>query len=85
MVQKKLDASNKKKWRLFVDYKKLNNETIENRFPISLIDYIFDKLLGCNIFSIPDLAKGFYQIGMDEMIFLKLHFLQNLAITISKE
>lgn len=57
MVQKKLDASNKKKWRLFVDYKKLNNETIENRFPISLIDYIFDKLLGQHFFN-PRFGKG---------------------------
>lgn len=66
VVQKKLNASNKQKWRLVVDYKKLNNETIEDRFPIPHIDDIFDKLSGCKIFTILDLAKGFYQIEMDE-------------------
>lgn len=65
VVQKKMDQSNKQKWRLVVDYRKLNKETIEDRFPIPNIDEIFDKLGDCKIFSTLDLAKGFYQIEMD--------------------
>lgn len=66
IVQKKLDASNKKKWRLVVDYRKLNSETIIDCFPIPNIDEIFDKLGGCTVFSTLDLAKGFYQIEMSK-------------------
>lgn len=66
IIQKNLAASNKKKWGLVVDYRKLNSETIVDCFPIPNIDEIFDKLGGCAVFSTLDLAKGFYQIEMTE-------------------
>lgn len=62
IVPKKLDSSNKQNWRIVIDYRKLNDITIEDRFPMPNIDDIFDKLGKCQYFSTLDLAKGFHQI-----------------------
>lgn len=66
IVPKKEDASGKKKWRLVVDYRKLNEATIDDRYPIPNIDEILDKLGRSMYFTTLDLAKGFYQIQVDE-------------------
>lgn len=65
IVPKKLDSSNKQNWRIVIDYRKLNDVTIEDRFPMPNIDDIFDKLGKCQYFSTLDLAKGFYQIEVN--------------------
>lgn len=66
IVPKKEDASGTKKWRLVVDYRKLNEATIDDRYPIPNIDEILDKLGKSMYFTTLDLAKGFYQIEVDE-------------------
>lgn len=65
IVPKKQDFSNIQKWRIVIDYRKLNDITIEDRFPIPNIEDIFDKLGNSQYFSTIDLAKGFHQIEMD--------------------
>lgn len=64
IVPKKLDASGNKKWRLVVDYRKLNEKTIDDRYPVPNITDILDKLGRCQYFSTIDLASGFHQIEM---------------------
>lgn len=64
IVPKKLDASGKKKWRLVIDYRKLNEKTIEDKYPLPRIDEILDNLGRCTYFSTLDLAQGFHQIEM---------------------
>lgn len=66
IVPKKMDASGKKKWRLVVDYRKLNEETIDDRYPIPNIDEILEKLGRCQYFTTLDLAKGFHQIEISD-------------------
>lgn len=66
IVPKKLGASNEQKWRLVIDYRKLNSVTTEDRFPIPNMEEIFDKLGRCQYFTSIDLAKGFHQIEMDK-------------------
>lgn len=66
IVPKKLDASGKKKWRLVVDYRKLNEVTIDDKYPIPNIDEILEKLGRCQYFTTLDLAKGFHQIEINE-------------------
>lgn len=62
IVPKKKDASGKEKWRLVIDYRKLNEKTIDDRYPIPNITEILDKLGKCMYFSTLDLASGFHQI-----------------------
>jgi len=65
IVPKKPDASGKKKFRLVVDYRNLNEITINDKFPIPNMDEILGKLGKCQYFTTIDLAKGFHQIEMD--------------------
>lgn len=62
IVEKKLDASGKKKWRLVIDYRKLNDKTTPDRYPIPNVTDILDKLGRSQYFSVLDLASGFHQI-----------------------
>lgn len=62
VVPKKADASGTRKWRLVIDYRKLNQKTTDDRYPIPNITDILDKLGRCQYFSTLDLASGFHQI-----------------------
>lgn len=64
IVPKKKDASGKQKWRLVIDYRKLNEKTVSDRYPLPNISEILDKLGKCLYFSTLDLASGFHQIEM---------------------
>lgn len=65
IVPKKLDASGRKKWRLVIDYRKLNEQTIDDKYPLPNITEILDKLGKANYFTTLDLASGFHQIEVD--------------------
>lgn len=64
IVPKKQDASGKKKWRIVIDYRKINEKTIDDRYPIPNISDILDKLGRSQYFTTLDLASGFHQIEM---------------------
>lgn len=66
VVPKKSDASGEKKFRLVIDYRKLNEKTIDDSYPIPNIVDILDKLGRSNYFSILDLKSGFHQIEVEE-------------------
>ena len=58
LVQKK-DGS----YRMCVDYRALNKNTIKNHcFPVPRIEDLFDKLQGSSYFSRIDLKSGYHQI-----------------------
>ena len=44
VVPKKIDASGKKKIRVVIDYRKLNEKTNDDKFPIPQIEDILDSL-----------------------------------------
>ncbi|WVZ93411.1 hypothetical protein U9M48_039391, partial [Paspalum notatum var. saurae] len=52
--------------RLCVDYRPLNAVTIKNKYPLSHIDILFDRLAGAKVFSKIDLRSGYYQIKIVE-------------------
>lgn len=62
VVPKKADNSGRKKWRVVIDYRKLNEVTVSDKFPIPNIEGTLDKLGRAQYFSTLDLAKGFHQI-----------------------
>ena len=66
IVPKKLDNSGKKKWRLVVDYRKLNEFTVDDKFPIPNLNNLLDKLGRSQYFTTIDLAKGSHQIIVRE-------------------
>lgn len=77
IVPKKLDASGKRKWRLVIDYRKLNEKTVEDKYPLPRIDEILDNLGKCVYFTTLDLAQGFHQIEMAEESIEKTAFSVN--------
>lgn len=52
VVPKKQDASGKRKVRVVIDYRKLNDKTINDKFPIPQIEDILDSLGKSEYFSV---------------------------------
>lgn len=74
VVPKKADASGKAKWRLVVDFRKLNEKTYDDKYPIPNINDVLDKLGNCQYFTTLDLASGFYQVETDPIDIPKTAF-----------
>ncbi|XP_048515211.1 uncharacterized protein LOC105692809 [Athalia rosae] len=64
VVPKKTDASGAKKWRIVIDFRKLNEKTVGDAYPLPNIIDILDQLGSAKYFSTFDLASGFHQIPM---------------------
>ena len=62
VIPKKEDASGRKKWRIVVDFRKLNEVTVGDSFPLPVITEILDALKNSKYFSTIDCASGFLQV-----------------------
>lgn len=74
VVPKMQDASGKQKWIIVVYYRKVNDKTITNRYPLPDIDPILSKLGKCIYFTCLDLRSRFYQIEMHKDSIKKMVF-----------
>lgn len=66
LVPKKVDSTGQKKWRLVVDYRKLNNCIQDDKYPLPDITEILESLAGSVYFTHLDLHQGYYNVNLDE-------------------
>ena len=62
LFQKKKDGT----LRLCIDYRALNKVMVRNKYPLSIISYLFDQLHGAKNFMKLDLRSGYYQVRIAE-------------------
>lgn len=65
LVVPKKSNDGSQKFRVVVDFRKLNNMTVDIAYPIPQITDILDQLGKSKYFTTLDLASGFHQIPMD--------------------
>jgi hypothetical protein len=70
VLQKKKDGS----WRFCVDYRKLNEVTEKDNYPLPRVQEIFDTLTGAKYFSKIDFKGGYHQVPIAEKDKLKTAF-----------
>lgn len=51
-------------WRMCIDYRMLNKQTVRNRYPLPRIDDLLDKLSGMKYFTSLDLAQAYHQVRL---------------------
>lgn len=77
IVPKKADASGEKKYRMVIDYRKLNSKTISDRYPIPDTTVVLANLGKSRYFTTLDLASGFHQIPLAQKDIEKTAFSVN--------
>ena len=66
VVKKKADASGEEKWRLVIDYRKVNEKTVGDAYPLPDVTEILDQLGQSRYFSCIDMVMGYHQIEVAE-------------------
>ncbi|KAG1095701.1 hypothetical protein G6F40_012350 [Rhizopus arrhizus] len=73
---KKKDGSR----RMVLDYRKLNQMTVSNAYPLPLISELLDSLGGAKFFTTMDMAFGYWQVPMAEDSIEKTGFVTKKGI-----
>jgi hypothetical protein len=67
IVPKKDDATGEKRWRLVTDYRKVNEKTVGDAYPLPDVTEILDQLGQSKYFSCIDMVMGYHQIEVAEL------------------
>ena len=51
---------------LCIDYRQLNKVTVKNKYPLPMIDDLFDQMRGEKVFSKIDLRSGYHQVRIKD-------------------
>ena len=62
--KKSLPHDTEKRWRLVIDYRRVNDKLVADKFPLPRIDDILDNLGKAKYFSCLDLVSGFHQVPL---------------------
>nr|GEU50225.1 reverse transcriptase domain-containing protein [Tanacetum cinerariifolium] len=52
-------------WRVYIDYRKLNEATHKDHFPLSFMDQMLERLAGIQYYCFLDGFSGYFQIPID--------------------
>jgi len=66
VVPKRVGPDGEKKWRLVVDFRRLNEKTIGDAYPLPDITEILDQLGQSKYFTCLDMVMGYHQIELEE-------------------
>jgi len=64
--EKSIPGSDKKKWRLVIDYRQINKKLLSDKFPLPRINNILDQLGRATYSSCLDLMSGFHQFEVEK-------------------
>lgn len=76
VIIKKKDGTD----RFCIDYRKLNNLTVKDNYPIPMISETLDSMKGSFFFTTLDLASGYWQMALDEASKLKTAFISSKGL-----
>ena len=62
IIPKKLGLDGSKKWRIVIDFRKLNEKSVGDGYPLPLILDILDRIGEAKYISVFDLKSGFHQV-----------------------